>query len=66
MVLLKKELNAVGNNFNQAVHRLHTIDHWQEVRAWAELNERSKKIFFEKVEEIKEKMSQIYALWSQE
>lgn len=26
LVLLKKELNAIGNNFNQAVKKLHTTD----------------------------------------
>ena len=26
MVQLKKELNALGNNFNQVVHKLHLLD----------------------------------------
>ncbi|WP_206683265.1 plasmid mobilization protein, partial [Escherichia coli] len=26
MLNLKKELNAIGNNFNQAVHKLHILD----------------------------------------
>ena len=26
MILLKNELSAIGNNFNQAVKRLHTMD----------------------------------------
>jgi hypothetical protein len=26
MLNLKKELNAIGNNFNQAVHKLHLLD----------------------------------------
>src|SRR5678816_3223242 len=26
MIQLKKELNAIGNNFNQTVHKLHTLD----------------------------------------
>ena len=48
MILLKNELNAIGNNFNQAVHKLHTLDHVPEIKAWAILNESSKKIFHEK------------------
>ncbi|MGI8583446.1 MAG: plasmid mobilization protein [Chitinophagaceae bacterium] len=43
MIQLKKELNAIGNNFNQAVHKLHTFDHVQEVKSWAIVNEASKK-----------------------
>ena len=34
MLLLKKELSAVGNNFNQAVHKLHLLDHIPEFRSW--------------------------------
>ena len=26
MLQLKKELNAIGNNFNQAVHKLHILE----------------------------------------
>lgn len=29
---LKKELNDVGNNFNQAVHKLHTLDTVPEIK----------------------------------
>ncbi len=65
MILLKMELNAIGKNFNQAVHRLHTLDHFQEVKTWAINNEAGKKILMQKVEEIKEKMNQIYEVWSQ-
>jgi hypothetical protein len=65
MILLKKELNFIGNNFNQAVHKLHTLDHVSEIRAWAILNESSKKLFIEKVDEIREKMAKIYEQWLQ-
>ena len=65
MILLKKELNAIGNNFNQAVHKLHTLDHVPDIKAWAILNEASKKNFMKKVEEIKERVNQIYQQWSQ-
>jgi len=65
MILLKNELNAIGKNFNQVVHRLHTLDHADEIKAWAILNEASKKNFMKKIEEIKEKMDQIYQQWWQ-
>ena len=65
MIQLKKELNAIGNNFNQVVHRLHTLDHFQEVKSWVIINEEGKKMFLKKVEEIKEKLNQIYEQWSQ-
>ena len=65
MILLKKELNAIGNNFNQSVHKLHTLDHDPQIKAWAILNEASKKLFMKKVNEILERMNQIYEQWSQ-
>ena len=65
MILLKNELNAIGKNFNQVVHKLHTLDHVAEIKAWIILNESSKKNFMKKVDEIKEKMNQIYWQWLQ-
>ncbi len=60
---IRKELSAIGNNFNQSVHRLHTLDKVPEIKVWAMLNEKSKQILLAKVEEIRIKMNQIYELW---
>jgi hypothetical protein len=65
MILLKKELNAIGNNFNQAVHKLHTLDFIPEFRTWVTLNEATRKLFMKKTDEILEKMNQIHQLWLQ-
>ena len=65
MILLKKELNAIGNNFNQAVHKLHTLDHISEIRYWAMQHENVRAMLLKKAEEIKERMNQIYIQWSQ-
>lgn len=65
MIELKKELNAIGNNFNQVVHKLHTLDSDSTILAWAVQNEFHKKLFLQKVDEINEKLNQIHELWSQ-
>ena len=65
MVQLKNELSAIGNNFNQSVKKLHTLDKISDIKTWLLLNESTKNLFMRKVEEIKEKMTQIYELWSQ-
>jgi hypothetical protein len=57
---IRKELSAVGNNFNQTVHKLHTLDHIPEIKAWALLTESSRQILLKKVEEIRLTMNQIY------
>ena len=63
LVELRRELNAVGQNFNQAVRRLHAMDHLIEVKAWALVNEKSKELLFQKVAQIQEKIDQIAAQW---
>lgn len=60
---IKKELSAVGNNFNQAVHKLHTLDHIPEIKLWAELSESSRKNLLRKAEEIRVLMNKIYEQW---
>lgn len=62
----KSELSAIGNNFNQAVKRLHTMDRMEEIKAWAERNEKSKELFMQKTEEINQKISQLVRQWWQE
>lgn len=65
MIALKNELNAIGNNFNQAVKHLYSLNEFQEIRTWLLLNESTKQAFMNKVDEIKIRMQQLYELWSQ-
>ncbi len=65
LVLLKDELNAVGNNFNQLVRRLHTLQHVDDIKTWLVLNEKTKQILLQKVTEIKLKIAQIDDQWLQ-
>ena len=65
MIRLKNELNAIGNNFNQAVHRLHTLDKIPEIKIWLLHNEIVKQSFMNKVEEIRLKMIKIHEQWLQ-
>jgi len=63
MMRLKNELHAIGNNYNQAVHRLHTLDTIPQFMAWVLANEKLKQSFLEKTEEISLRMHQIYEQW---
>lgn len=65
MLDLKKELNAIGNNFNQAVHKLHILEKIPEFRSWVSHYDNLKHALMTKVEEIKLRMNQLYELWSQ-
>ncbi len=66
LILLKNELSASGNNFNQAVKRLHTLDYKQELKSWLLLNEKHKENFFKKVFKINQKITQLSGSWLQE
>ena len=63
MINLRKELNAIGNNFNQAVHKLHILEKIPEFRSWILLNESDKKILMSKVDEIKNRINQFAEKW---
>lgn len=65
LIVLKNDLSAIGNNFNQAVKKLHTLDHNSEIRSWVLMNEKSKVELMQKVEEIKVKMAKISEVWLQ-
>lgn len=65
MLELKKDLNGIGNNFNQAVHKLHILDKIPEFREWIFHYENLHKSIIEKVEEIKLRMNQLYDQWLQ-
>jgi hypothetical protein len=65
MLNLKKELNAIGINFNQAVHKLHLLDKIPEFRLWVQQYDGLQKVLISKVEEIKLRMNQLYEQWLQ-
>ena len=62
---LRSELNAVGNNFNQAVKKLHTLSQIAEFRSWLIAYEVEKKILSNKVEEVRNNVKKILEIWLQ-
>lgn len=65
MILLRNELNNIGNNFNQAVKKLHTLQQIPEFKAWIITYELEKKILLNKVDEIKNRINKIADEWLQ-
>ncbi len=63
MIELRNQLSAIGNNFNQAVHKLHILDKIPELLQWLINNELDKKIMMNKVEEIKNRINQFTQKW---
>ena len=63
MIALRKELNGIGNNFNQAVHKLHLLDRIPEFRMWIIQSEEEKKMLLKMIEEIKNRINQFAEKW---
>lgn len=65
MLELTKQLNGVGNNFNQAVHKLHTLDRIPEFRNWIHEQQALHKQVVHSIEVIRSRMNQLYEQWLQ-
>jgi len=65
MLLLKKELNAIGNNFNQAVKKLHVLEKIPEFRFWITYYDGMQKSLLAKVSEIQSRVNELYEQWLQ-
>ena len=65
IIVLRHELNAIGNNFNQSVKKLHTIDNVAEMKGWLFRNELERNSIAAKLDEIKNSIQKIGALWLQ-
>ncbi|MES2329823.1 MAG: plasmid mobilization relaxosome protein MobC [Bacteroidota bacterium] len=64
-IKLRNELNGIGNNFNQAVKKLHTLHQIPEFRNWLISYELEKKVLLNKVDEIKNHIQKIGEKWLQ-
>ncbi len=62
---LRSELNAVGNNFNQVVKKLHTLQQINEFKSWLIAYEVEKKILANKVDEVRNNVKKILEIWLQ-
>jgi hypothetical protein len=65
MMQLRSELNSIGNNFNQAIKKLHTLQQIPEFRSWIITYEMEKHTLLNKVEEIKNRINKIADQWLQ-
>lgn len=64
IISIKKELHAFGNNFNQAVKKLHTLWHDADIKAWLARNDQVQNQFRSTVNQLLEKVNQIHEQWS--
>jgi uncharacterized protein YukE len=62
---LRKELNAIGNNFNQSVRQINTFKEVQAIEHFAQSYGADRDELFNRVERIEERIHQIADLWLQ-
>jgi len=65
LIALRNELNAVGNNYNQLIKRLHTLKDFPDIKSWLIHHETARKILMNKVSQIQLKIEQINDKWLQ-
>ncbi|WP_428229160.1 plasmid mobilization protein [Flavobacterium sp.] len=65
IIRLRAELKALGNNFNQAVKKLHTLQQIPEFKTWIINHELERRLLFNKVEEINKYIEKISRKWLQ-
>jgi hypothetical protein len=65
MIKLREELNSIGNNFNQAVKKLHVLKNTKDYPAWILMNETTRAALMEKIEQIKSRINQFADQWLQ-
>lgn len=63
MIDLKKKLNGIGNNFNQAVHKLHTLERIPEFRYWIQEQQMTQKVLINSIESIRVRINKLYEQW---
>lgn len=65
LILLRRELNYFGNNFNQAVHKLNSVMGMPEAKLWQEALTVLRDQLEPSIGEIKDKLNNYSEIWSQ-
>lgn len=62
---LLKDLNGIANNYNQAVHKLHTLNTQKEMIRWIMIYENDKSNLLSHIEEIRIIIRKVASEWLQ-
>lgn len=65
LIRLKNELNSIGNNLNQAVKKLYTLNQISEFKSWLFTHDIEKKMLSGKIDEIKNYIQKMGEKWLQ-
>lgn len=62
---LRTELNALGNNFNQAIKKLHTLQKIPEFKGWLVTHELERRTLQNKLDEVRNNIKKLMEIWLQ-
>ncbi len=62
---LRKDFNGIANNFNQVVHKLHTLDSYTDIKAWLLTFELNRKSMLKKMDEMRLYINKTAEKWLQ-
>lgn len=65
LIQLRKELNGIGNNYNQSVKKLHTISEIPEFRHWILAHQIEKELLFNAILQIQNHTKILSEKWLQ-
>ncbi|MXO04380.1 plasmid mobilization relaxosome protein MobC [Flavobacterium sp. HBTb2-11-1] len=65
LIVLRNELNAIGNNLNQTTRKLHTLSQIYDAKEWTIGFELKQRKLFEKINEIHNHIQKISEQWFQ-
>src|SRR5690606_16509616 len=65
LIKLRRELNYIGNNFNQAVHKLNSVMGMPDAKLWQEALTVLRDQLEPSMREIKDKLNSYSEIWSQ-
>ncbi len=65
LINMKQELNAIGNNLNQAVKKLHTLKTIPEFRNWIAKQESIQQEVEQRTKQVEERISKMSEKWLQ-
>lgn len=64
IIMIRNELSAIGNNYNQVVRKLHTLKSLNEVQGWLLLHEKIYNDAIRKIEWTRRKLTELGEQWS--
>lgn len=65
LILLRKEINFIGNNFNQAVRKLNSVSGMPEAKIWQSMLEVLRDQLEPSIRQVKDRINNYSDIWSQ-